>query len=121
MEGDIRLVTLNGTSSNTAACDAVHFGGVELFREGVWGRICTGVRFDAADRFTLDAQVVCRQLGFPFGTLMDEGTVIARDYDYPYGYDSDREYLSLDDTAQAYDYSQAVTWATEVMSFHNCT
>lgn len=112
-EGDVRLVTLNGTSSNTAACDDVHFGGVELFREGRWGRICTGVRFDAADHFTLDAQVVCRQLGFPFGTLMDEGTVFDRDYGSGFEYEL---YSYQDDTAQDYDYSQAVTWATEVLS-----
>lgn len=113
-EGDVRLVTLNGTSSNTSVCDAVHFGGVELFHEGHWGRICTGMRFDAADRFTLDAQVVCRQLGFPFGTLMDEGAVIEMDYEYRYDYYTQSS--SLDDTSQGYDYSQAITWATEVMS-----
>ena len=62
---------LPGTAVPTAVCDDVHFGGVELFREGVWGRICTGPFPRGTAEFTLDAQVVCRQLGFPFGTLMD--------------------------------------------------
>ena len=79
----MRLVPLNGTAVPTAPCDDVHFGGVELFREGVWGRICPG-RFggDEAD-FTLDAKVVCRQLGFPFGTVMDASEVSGF-YDYSY-------------------------------------
>ena len=80
----MRLVPLNGTAVPTAVCDDVHFGGVELFREGSWGRICPG-RFggDEAD-FTIDAQIVCRQLGFPFGSVMDvEDFFDANDYISP--------------------------------------
>ena len=94
-EGDVRLVPLNGTAVATAPCDDVHFGGVELFREGRWGRICSGRFGDEPEEFTLDAQVVCRQLGFPFGTVLDSADM----YD---AYDVD------------YDSVQALTWATEV-------
>jgi len=76
-EGDVRLVPLKGTAAPTAVCDDVHFGGVELFREGAWGRICVGRSGGEEDKFTLDAQVVCRQLGLPFGTVMD-----AADFDF---------------------------------------
>eukprot|EP00892_Ulva_mutabilis_P005900 jgi/Ulvmu1/3682/UM017_0098.1 len=97
-EGDLRLVPLNGTGVATAACDDVHFGGVELFRQGRWGRICNGRFGRDEDEFTVDAQVVCRQLGFPFGTVMDEEEVRG-------AYDSD------------YDYSSPtmLTWASEVV------
>lgn len=82
VEGDIRLVPLNATSAATATCDAVHFGSVELFHEGRWGRICNGRGRDD-NAFTLDAHVVCRQLGFPFGTVMDAGEVSdAYEFDY---------------------------------------
>ena len=56
-------------------CDDVHFGAVELFREGRWGRICS---FSEPDDFTLDAASVCRQLGFPFGTSLDSNSVSRR-------------------------------------------
>ena len=96
-EGDVRLVPLNGTVVPTAVCDDVHFGAVELFLEGAWGRICAGSLGGDAEDFTLDAQVVCRQLGFPFGTLMDADEIF-RAY----------EYARL-------DYSDpAIVWATEV-------
>lgn len=97
-EGDVRLVPLNGTATATAACDDVHFGGVELFREGRWGRICSG-RGGRTQEFTLDAQVVCRQLGFPFGTVMDASE--------PFGA-YDRDYNDLPE--------DALVWATEVRS-----
>ena len=71
-EGDVRLMTLNGTTAGTAACDEVHFGGVGMFFQGRWGRICNGRLGSDHDEFTLDAQVICRQLGFPFGTVMNE-------------------------------------------------
>lgn len=70
-QGDLRLVPLPGITSNTAPCEAVHFGAVEIFNEGRWGRICNGRSSIAEEHFTLDAQVVCRQLGFPFGGLYD--------------------------------------------------
>lgn len=81
-EGDVRLVPLNGTQYPTAVCDDVHFGGVELFREGQWGRICAGTAGGDEAEFTLDAAVICRQLGFPFGTLMSSS-----DYTDEYLYD----------------------------------
>ena len=93
-EGDVRLVPLNGTAVPTAVCDDVHFGGVELFREGAWGRICPGRKGGEEASFTLDAQVVCRQLGLPFGTVMD----------------------TADDNRRG-DYSDplATVWATQVL------
>ena len=97
-EGDVRLVPLNGTTTATAPCDPVHFGGVEIYHDGRWGRICSD-RFgsDPAD-FTLDAQVVCRQLGFPYGGVMDAEEVF-RAYDgQEYNYNDPRE----------------LVWATEV-------
>ena len=93
---------LPGTAVPTAVCDDVHFGGVELFREGVWGRICTGPFPSGTAEFTLDAQVVCRQLGFPFGTLMDAGELSG-------AYDSGAYYSSLD-----YSDPPMIVWATEV-------
>eukprot|EP00892_Ulva_mutabilis_P007289 jgi/Ulvmu1/4932/UM204_0003.1 len=100
-EGDVRLVPLNGTAVATAACDDVHFGGVELFREGQWGRICAGRFGGDPEEFTVDAQVVCRQLGFPFGTVMDEQEVFGA-YDYrTYDYSTPRE--------------DPITWASEVV------
>eukprot|EP00892_Ulva_mutabilis_P004525 jgi/Ulvmu1/2444/UM135_0004.1 len=98
-DGDVRLVPLNGTAVATGACDEVHFGGVELFLQGRWGRICPGRFGGDPEEFTLDAQVICKQLGFPFGTVMDEEEVSAA-YDYDY---SER------------DRSTVLTWATEVM------
>lgn len=60
VEGDVRLVPLSPRQPATAVCDAVHFGGVEIFHNGQWGRICTtdlpGGR-EASQMFTLDAQV----------------------------------------------------------------
>jgi len=69
VEGDVRLVALPGNSPATGACNDVHFGRVELFHDGLWGRIAGG---PTPAKFTLDAAVVCRQLGFPFGGLLDE-------------------------------------------------
>lgn len=51
-------------------------GDVQLFREGRWGRICSGgssSRFqnNCFGEFGIVAQVICRQLGFRFGTVMD--------------------------------------------------
>ena len=72
----MRLVPLNATAVPTAVCDDVHFGGVELFREGIWGRICLNRFGGEEEEFTVDAQVVCRQLGFPFNNVMDVGEVL---------------------------------------------
>ena len=93
-EGDVRLVPLNGATAATAACDDVHFGGVEMFFQGRWGRFCNTLLGLGHDVFTLDAQVVCRQLGFPFGTVMDEDVLF---------YDTDAEELE-----------ENIVWASEV-------
>ena len=66
----MRLVTLSGAAAETGTCDDVHFGGVEFFNDGEWGRICAGST-DEFTAFTVDAKVVCRQLGFRFGSLYD--------------------------------------------------
>lgn len=67
-QGAVRLVALSGTVTPTAACDAAHIGGVELFNRGRWGRL----RVHRNDFLT--AQVVCRQLGFPFWSLYSTGS-----------------------------------------------
>jgi len=69
---------LEGTDFGTQPCDDVHIGGVEFFNAGRWGRLCIldgGGRFQVADRnaWVVDAIVICRQLGFPFGNLVDAG------------------------------------------------
>lgn len=48
----------------------MHFGAVEIFNNGQWGRVCVGPSSFEFARFQLDAGVVCRQLGFPFATLL---------------------------------------------------
>lgn len=81
-EGDVRLVPINASEVATEVCDAGHMGGVGLFREGRWGRICYPASERSEQEFTLDAQVVCRQLGFPFGTLFDAED-FSGDYSFP--------------------------------------
>eukprot|EP00892_Ulva_mutabilis_P005582 jgi/Ulvmu1/3396/UM016_0012.1 len=61
-EGSVRL--RGGFGS---LCDPVYTGFVEVFHFEEWGAICTGS--DDTDR--LAADVICRQLGFPHGTLVD--------------------------------------------------
>ena len=96
--GDVRLVPLVD-SVPTAACDDVHFGGVELFWDGRWGRICAGENAGDAGDFVLDAQVICRQLGFPFGTVVDQEVLLVY-------YDN-----GIDDESDL-----ALVWASEVCS-----
>ena len=81
--GDVRVVPLQGTTVATRECDDVHFGGVELFFQGQWGRICSAIHsgIDLDAEFTLDAHVSCRQLRFPFGTVMDANDRIFEDGD----------------------------------------
>ena len=100
----MRLVPLNGTAVPTGPCDDVHFGAVELFREGAWGRICAGRFGGDPEEFTLDAQVVCRQLGFRFGTLMNSEEVSGA-YDY---------------TSSDYSDPPFTVWATEVWAVAPC-
>ena len=100
VEGDVRLVALPGNSPATRACDDVHFGRVEIFHDGLWGRICAG---DSAS--TLDAEVVCRQLGFPFGGVLDENR--------PLFFEIHRE-----DYADYGSVSALPVWATQVRLAH---
>eukprot|EP00892_Ulva_mutabilis_P011625 jgi/Ulvmu1/8835/UM049_0015.1 len=76
-EGDVRLVPLPGTTVPTVSCDAVHAGAVELFHAEQWGSICSDTLATATEDVALNAQIVCKQLGFPFGTVMDTGEVPA--------------------------------------------
>ena len=101
VEGDVRLVALPGNSPATAACDDVHFGRVEIFHDGLWGRICGGEEED----FTLDSAVVCRQLGFPFGSVLDE--------DRPNAFE-----LYRDDYSDYGSISTLPVWATQVRLAH---
>jgi Scavenger receptor cysteine-rich domain len=62
-EGDVRLVPIANTTA-TQPCDNVHYGAAELYHNGQWGRLC-----DGAMQVTLPtASVICRQLGFEYGT-----------------------------------------------------
>jgi len=56
-DGDLHLVSLDDAPSMTQACDQVHCGAVEVFNRGRWGAVCG----------TQQADIACRQLGFPFG------------------------------------------------------
>lgn len=87
-------MALDGIDGQTQPCDDVHMGAVEFFNDGLWGRICgpSSLRRGAS---TVDANVVCRQLGFPFGSLMDTG---------------ETRFVAGDNTA-----GNTVTWATEVI------
>ena len=53
-------------------CDPLYTGIVEIFHAGEWGVICGG-RLDPTDSpfGTLAPDVICRQLGFPHGTVVD--------------------------------------------------
>lgn len=64
VEGSVRLRGGFGSP-----CDPIHSGFVEIFHRQEWGSICRS-RFRFFDRPQV-AGVVCRQLGFPHGTLVD--------------------------------------------------
>ena len=76
----MRLVRGLGTP-----CDPLHTGIVEVFHDGEWGTICVAI---GAQRFPTDlnvADTVCRQLGFPHGTIVSNiDPDNYRDYVYPY-------------------------------------
>eukprot|EP00892_Ulva_mutabilis_P001910 jgi/Ulvmu1/1171/UM107_0045.1 len=101
-EGDVRLIKINGTAA-TASCDAVHSGGVEIFHNGAWGRVCSGNFQPRIADFTLVAKVVCTQLGFPFGGLVNSDEV------------TDSDYSPIGDYVDYLDYANnEVVWATRV-------
>ena len=50
-------------------CDPVHTGFVEIFNAGEWGAICDG-NSPSPERADVLADVICRQLGFPHGTVV---------------------------------------------------
>lgn len=60
-QGAVRLI--DGVGS---PCDPLYTGILEVFNEGRWGAVCTFGQSDA-----IVADVVCRQLGFPFGNPVD--------------------------------------------------
>ena len=62
-EGSVRLRGGFGTP-----CDPVHSGFVEVFHRSEWGAICSPIAMENVDRLVAD--VVCRQLGFPHGTIV---------------------------------------------------
>lgn len=68
----MRLVNILGVNSTSSPCDDVYFGGVEFFNRGQWGRVCFGFQQQSVS-FTLDALVICRQLGFPYGGVYASG------------------------------------------------
>ena len=93
-QGDVRLVQLDGISAITDTCDDVHFGGVELFNDGEWGRVCKSITSESS---IVNAKVVCRQLGFQFSSLMGVEEVSNAAYDY-----------------RTSDSIPSIVWATEV-------
>lgn len=62
--GSVRLRGGFGTP-----CDPAHTGFVEIFNAGEWGAICDG-NSPSPERADVLADVVCRQLGFPHGTVV---------------------------------------------------
>ena len=99
----MRLVRGLGTP-----CDPLHTGIVEVFHDGEWGTICVAI---GAQRVPTDANVadtVCRQLGFPYGTVVSNiDPMDDRDYSYPY-----RAYL--DDLVESEEYGPGDAWVNRV-------
>jgi hypothetical protein len=65
--GDLRLEPIERTTPSTL-CDDVHYGFVQIYNNGQWGYICSNGEYTTA-------RVVCRQLGFLYGsalTLIEE-------------------------------------------------
>ena len=109
-QGDVRLAPIPGLNVSTQPCDEVHFGAVEFFNDGRWGRICRS-SFNEIATFSVDARVICRQLGFPFSNLIDVQEV-RTSFDTIVGSTVDIytnvEYLDLDPE------QLELVWATEV-------
>ena len=87
-DGDVRLVPLLNATSESAPCEAVHQGVVQILLDGVWGLLCATM-FGRRGKtgFTVDAKVICRQLGFPFGSVFDSSASGGgRDPDDQYDY-----------------------------------
>lgn len=90
-EGSIRLVDGLGTP-----CDPLYTGTVEIFHAGEWGTICVSVGAQRVPIDLLAADTVCRQLGFPHGTIvssLDPRADVIIDYGYNYPFDTDVAYL----------------------------
>lgn len=60
VEGALRLRGGSGSP-----CDPVYTGFTEIFHSGAWGAVCNSFEADPS------ADVVCRQLGFPYATPVD--------------------------------------------------
>lgn len=52
-------------------CDTIHTGYIEVLHDGEWGNICTNSIEESRATNTLVPDVVCRQLGFPYGGRVD--------------------------------------------------
>ena len=65
-EGSVRLRGGFGT-----LCDPIHSGFIEVLHSGEWGSICTQDFSEYSGENNLVADVVCRQLGFPYGNRVN--------------------------------------------------
>eukprot|EP00892_Ulva_mutabilis_P007273 jgi/Ulvmu1/4918/UM202_0003.1 len=90
VEGSVRLRGGFGSP-----CDPVYTGFVEIFHLDEWGAICGVDPLDyidsTANTDALQADVVCRQLGFPHGTMVDP---TGNPYDEEEGEDLERYWLA---------------------------
>lgn len=87
-------------------CDPVHSGFVEIFHLGEWGAICTEQFNGIHDR--LAADVVCRELGFRHGTVVDPST------NPPDVVDDGGYYTSYNPDIEEADEPQARFWLNRV-------
>lgn len=58
-----------------AQCDVIHSGTVEVLINGEWGTICYTPSDAQAGNFSPVADVACRQMGFPYGALIDSDSI----------------------------------------------
>lgn len=80
-------------------CDPLHSGAVEIFHDTEWGAICQFSTNPRSQSNRLEADVVCRQIGFPYATLIDpietatdETYADPGDYGYDYSFRAAGEY-----------------------------